>query len=189
MFDIPIPYSVETYLNYFIEYHRKTRLDGHFGNVSKWFHTVELSQRITSISQLIDNLYIQVRNGDMVEFFEFIPPELQPFYNKLNIEDFNSLFSFYQKDGVVFGKALSTYRDYYVFNAKKVESKESRTLRYSPPIILPHSLGSQLALSTAIVKQWTVRQSYMGGPQIAGSSASHGHLQLVLHNWISSFSF
>ena len=139
--------------------------------------SIDLSHRITSISQLIENVYIQVRNGDMVDFFEFDPPELRPSYTKVNIKDFNSLFSFYQKNGVVFGNAVSTYHDYYMLNAKKVESKECRSLRYSPLNILPDSLGSLLALSAATVKQWAVRQSYMGDPQVAGSIALHGHLQ------------
>lgn len=177
LFEVPALFSMKTYLNYFIEYHGKSRLDGHFGLISKWLHTIELSQRIINIPNLMENLYIQIRNTNIgkgrVEFFEYDPPEAESSYMKVHIKDFTSLFSFYQENGIVFGKALSTYDNYYVLNAKKVEIKESRTLRYSPPNILPNSLGSQLALSTATVRQWAVRQSYMGGPQVAAS----GHMQ------------
>jgi hypothetical protein len=129
-------------MNFFVEYHGKNIVDGHFEVLSRWFSEGETVQNIHTIEDLLtffcNKAHIQQNytnlNTPLMEFDIYSRLDRRSQIQQLFIQDFRFYLCFVKVDDKVFASTLSTLNsiDYVevTFKIKIVEDKHKT--KYAP---------------------------------------------------------
>lgn len=129
--------GIETSMNYFVEYHGKTILDGHFGLLQKVFNFNEKKEEITTIDQVIRIFKNEFFKYETEAYFESIDDiETQEYIEKIKINQPKSYLSFIQEKGAIFGNSVSNFikEKYNKIKLKFIKIKEKRCVKYAPKL-------------------------------------------------------
>jgi large subunit ribosomal protein L32 len=138
---LPAVYNKTFFINYFVEYHGKNIVDGHFGVLSRWVSQGETVQNIYTI----DDLLIYFRNKafiqqtyyntsfPLIEFdiYQRLYPRTQ--IHKLVIHNFSSYLCFVKVGDKLFASTLSTLisQDYAEVAFQTKVLKDKRKTKYT----------------------------------------------------------
>ena len=100
-------------VNYFVEYHGKSEIDGHFGLLSRWKKQAELQERIDDVLDLVSIFMENASNQNpddpalwpCIDVVSIKPRE--EFYKKLVIEASRNYLCLENKNGRICGSILS----------------------------------------------------------------------------------
>jgi len=139
---LPQLYDKQFYMNYFVEYHGKNIVDGHFGVLSRWFKEAEAVQDIHTIEDLLRvfqnkaqaQQYHNKTSYLSTEFDLYLRPEARTHIHKLRVENFGSYLCFIRVGNKLFASTLSTLNsiDYAKVSFKIQKVKDNRKTKYAP---------------------------------------------------------
>jgi hypothetical protein len=134
------------YMNYFLEHHGKSVVDGHFGVLARWHREGETNRYIATIDDLVALFRSKVReqahsggsNAD-TEFKVYSRDAPRDQIHRLVIQKFRSCMSFVMVNGVMLVSAVSTLNDSDYTRAKcRIEVvKDKRQTKYAPALHRP----------------------------------------------------
>ena len=126
-----------TSLNYFVEYHGKSDIDGHFGLLQKAFNSYERKKDILSLEDLLwcfKDYFNKVDTDATFEIYE--DPGRTNIVKKLKVSEPRVYLSFISDGSNILGSSLSTFNEcrYVNIDCKTVYMKETRKSKYAPKI-------------------------------------------------------
>jgi len=122
-------------MNFFVEYHAKSDIDGHFGLIQKIFKTYERKRDILSLEGLLwcfEDYFTKVNTEVSFEVYENL--ERPKIVQKLTAKDFKAYMSLKGNGDNVLGSSTSSfnYNCYKNVDYTIVYSKEKRRNKYAP---------------------------------------------------------
>ena len=129
--------NLTTSMNFFVEYHGKSDIDGHFGHLQKAFKTYERIRDILSLEDLLrcfKQYFSKVDTDVAFEIYE--DPGRKSMVKKLTVNQPKVYLSFTTKSGKILGSSVSTfqYNKYKNVDYKVIDKKETRKSKYAPEI-------------------------------------------------------
>jgi len=129
--------NITTSMNFFVEYHGKSDLDGHFGHLQKAFKTYERIIDILSLEDLLrcfKQYFSKVDTDVAFEIYE--DPGRKSIVKKLTVNQPKVYLSFMTRPGKILGNSVSTfqYNKYKNVDYKIIDKKETRKSKYAPEI-------------------------------------------------------
>ena len=135
--EIPEKYeSVKCTLNFFNEYHGKSEIDGHFGELQRIYDRVNKTIRVKDIKQLM-NIFTQsmdIKKDTKKVYFEIYSREERPQkISKMKILGSNKYLSFVKRGNRLYGCGVSSsdMNDYIELDYEVKEVDDKRTTKYS----------------------------------------------------------
>ena len=129
--------KLSTSMNFFVEYHGKSDVDGHFGVLQKAFKICENKQDILSLDHLLYCFkdHFSKLSTD-VTFEVYKENRRKAMIKKVAIKQPKTYLSLLSKNGHIIGSSLSTFEDskYRNVDFKVVYKKETRKSKYAPEI-------------------------------------------------------
>lgn len=124
-----------TSLNYFVEYHGKSDIDGHFGLLQRVFNSYERRNDMSSIYCVLHcflEYFLEVNTDARFEIYE--EPGRAELVQKLNIKDSKFYLSFFSDSNNVYGKSVSTFEGsgYRSLEHNVVLCQDKRESKYAP---------------------------------------------------------
>ena len=137
--------------NFFVEYHGKSDIDGHFGLLQKVFDQYERKNDILSIYFVTYCFWEYFLGVDTdAKFLIYEDPGREELIQKLQIKDAKQYMSFFSDSGILYGKSVSTFEGstYRSLRHKVIRSKEERRNKYAPKL----KPGEVWAVSPSLIK-------------------------------------
>lgn len=129
--------NYSTSQNFFVEYHGKSDIDGHFGLLQKVFNNHERTKNTGSIYDVFICFMDYFLESEVNAFFEiYEDPGRQDLIKKLKIKDEKEYMSFYADSEKVYGKSVSTLEGsgYTALGHTITCSGEKRRTKYAPKL-------------------------------------------------------
>ena len=128
---------LETTMNFFVEYHGKSDIDGHFGHLQKAFKAYERLRNILSLEELLwcfNEYFNKVDTNVTFEIYD--DPGRKSMVKKLCVNQPKVYLSFINQSGKILGSSVSTFKydKYQNVDYKIVYKKETRKNKYAPKI-------------------------------------------------------
>src|ERR1700744_3434853 len=129
--------NLTTSMNFFVEYHGKSDIDGHFGHLQKAFKSCEKKGDILSLEVLLycfREYFSKVKTDTTFEIYE--DPGRNNRVKKLMVKQPKVYLSFISQTGKILGSSVSTFKNHSYQNVdyKIVYKKEARKNKYAPKI-------------------------------------------------------
>lgn len=123
--------------NFFVEYHGKSDMDGHFGLLQKVFNEYERKNDTSSIHCVLFcflEYFLEAPTDATFEIYE--DPGRQELIQKLQIKNHKQYMSFLSDSGTVYGKSVSTFEgtSYRKLEHKLTSSRDKRERKKAPKI-------------------------------------------------------
>lgn len=136
LLDIPTR-NYTTSQNFFVEYHGKSDIDGHFGLLQKVFDEYERKYETYSIYSVLLcfwEYFLEVPTDAAFDLYE--DPGRSPEVMKLKIKGHKQYMSFISDSDTIYGKSVSTFEEsnYRKLSHKVVSSAEKRRNKYAPKL-------------------------------------------------------
>lgn len=123
--------------NFFVEYHGKSDIDGHFGLLQRVFNEHERKNDTVSIYCLLFcfwDYFLDAPTNVVIDIYE--DPGRSTEVQRLKIKRHKQYMSFLSDSGTIYGKSVSTLEEsnYRKLSHKVVTSVEMRKNRYAPKL-------------------------------------------------------
>jgi len=135
---LPHIHEARYFVNFFVEYHGKSVVDGHFGLLSRWFLEGEAVRDIHNITDLLDYFRGKVRTlegrGPQVTLDIYERSSLRDTIHKLTVDNFRSFLSFVRVGDKLLASTLSTLVpiNYTEVIFKTTAAKDKRQTKRAP---------------------------------------------------------
>lgn len=129
--------NYKTSQNFFVEYHGKSDIDGHFGLLQKVFNNYERLNDMKSVYDVLVCFWDYFLESEVNALFEiYEDPGRQELVQKLKIKDEKEYMSFFADSNNVYGKSVSTLEgsEYTSLGHKIICSREKRKTKYAPRV-------------------------------------------------------
>ena len=129
--------KLATSMNFFVEYHGKSDIDGHFGVLQKAFRICENKQDILSLEHLLYCFKSYFANVSTDVAFEvYKETKRKGTIKKVSIKQPKTYLSLLSRNRYIFGSSMSTFdvSKYQNVDFKIVYKKETRKSKYAPEI-------------------------------------------------------